>query len=46
MLCVIVYTYSSVMVAGTKVAKEGAITGTQPILHMQNQEYIMEEESV
>ena len=31
MLCVIVYTYSSVMVAGTKVAKGGAITGTQPI---------------
>ena len=34
MSCVIVYIYSSVMVAGTKVAKGGTITGTQPILHM------------
>ena len=34
MSCVIVYIYSSVIVAGTKVAKEGAFTETQPILHM------------
>ena len=31
---VIVYIYSSIMVAGTKVAKEDTITETQPILHM------------